>query len=380
MSSVPIAPLGKRVAPGTADRNLLEYIASNDFERVFLVTGKRSFAWFEKKGFIHRVSNLADTMRWSDARPNPEFSNLQQGLEVISGHNPDLVIGVGGGSVLDMAKLLAATYPLQPVGFDTVTGGHADLSMRKPHLILVPTTAGSGAEATHFSVIYRDAIKHSIAGAGLLPDYIVLDPVLVTTGEPGQLAASGLDALSQCIESIWARGATEQSRQRAVEGLRALASSMPSFALGDKSRAGVTQWGSHLGGHAINISKTTASHALSYVLTMRLGVPHGIAVASTLGYFIDHHSKNLEPGDSTNHNLGPLLRIIRDSLGLTNNASAIEYFESLFDQLGLDKPRSYWPQNRHSVGTWLRSANPERLANHPIRLDQKNLAQILEIE
>ena len=380
MTSVPSAPLGERVTPGTADQHIVDYIASKNFQRVLLVTGQRSFSWFEDKGFIDRLSTLVDTERWSNARPNPEFTNLKQGLEVTSGHDPDVIIGVGGGSVLDMAKLLAVLHDRTSADVDAVTTGPVDLSTRKVHLILVPTTAGSGAEATHFSVLYRDDVKYSIAGKGLLPDHIVLDPSLVTGGEPEQLAASGLDALCQCIESIWAKGATSQSQESATEGLRVLARSLVSFVRGDGSVAADIQWASHLGGHAINTSKTTAPHALAYFLTVRLGVPHGVAVASTLGYFIEHHSASAELNDSSTENFNLALEIIREVLGLENGENAVEHFKALFSELGLDGPRTYWPQDNDSINKWLRSANPQRLGNHPLPLGQAELIQILGLD
>ena len=380
MTASPTPPLGERIAPGTADQYLIDYISNKHFKRVFLVTGHRSFSWFEDRGFIDKLSDIAEVTRWSEARPNPEFLNLKEGLEEVAAANPDIIVGIGGGSVLDIAKLLAVLQHRNPADVDAVTSGTLDLTTREVHLALVPTTAGSGAEATHFSVLYRDGAKFSIAGSGLLPDHIVLDPGLVTSGDQMQLAASGLDALCQCVESMWAKSATDQSTKHAVEGLQLVASSLVAFVHADDSLAGDVQWGSHLGGHAINTSKTTASHALSYFLTMRFGVPHGIAVASTLGYFIEHHSKM----GTQNRNSADIpdfaLKQIRESLGLDEADSAIEYFEALFGQLGLATPRSYWPQDSDSVNEWLRSANPERLGNHPVRLGKAELLQILNLE
>lgn len=377
MTPSPIPPLGERVEPETSDRRLLDYIHTKQFRRVLLVTGDRSFSWFDGKRFIGRLSDIAEVTRWSEARPNPEFVNLKEGLEVVATHNPDIIVGIGGGSVLDMAKLLAVLHHRKGAEIDAVTAGTVDLSTREVHLVLVPTTAGSGAEATHFSVLYRDGVKYSIAGRGLLPDHIVLDSSLVTRGESKQLAASGLDALCQCVESIWAKGATEESQRSAVEGLHFVVSSLVGFAHGDSRFAGNMQWGSHLGGRAINTSKTTAPHALSYFLTVRFGVPHGIAVASTLGHFIEHHSKNHVATMGSTDKLGSALKHIREALGLGQADSAIEYFQTLFAQLGLAKPASYWPQDRESVEDWLLSANPERLGNHPVLMCKKDLFQIL---
>ena len=192
MTVSPAPPLGERITPGTADQHVLDYVSNKHFTRVFLVTGHRSFSWFEDRGFIDKLTSIAEVTRWSEARPNPEFLNLKEGLEEVAIANPDIIVGVGGGSVLDMAKLLAVLHQRDLAEVYDVTSGTLDLTTREVHLALVPTTAGSGAEATHFSVLYRDGAKFSIAGSGLLPDHIVLDPGLVTSGDRMQLAASGL--------------------------------------------------------------------------------------------------------------------------------------------------------------------------------------------
>lgn len=377
MAAPYFAPLGEQVEPGTADLRLIEYINDEKFARVLLITGQRSFNWFDEKKLVERISGTAEIFRWSHARPNPEFSNLIHGLQVVSMFNPEVVLGIGGGSVLDTAKLLAALHGKKSSELDNVTSATVELSARNTRLVLVPTTAGSGAEATHFSVLYRDGRKYSIVGGGLLPDCVFLDPHLVVSGEPEQLAASGLDALCQCIESIWAKSATAESQQRAVEGLRAISHSLESFVQGDTSKAKDIQWGSHLSGHAINVTKTTAPHALSYFLTSNFGVPHGIAVASTIGYFIDNHTQVSRLSSSSHDDLSESIRIIRDSLHLNRYSQATEYFQSLFFRLGLGEPRSYWPETSALKAEWIGSADADRLRNHPLPLVAEDLRKIL---
>jgi alcohol dehydrogenase class IV len=279
-----------------------------------------------------------------------------------------------------MAKLLAALYKKPNLNLDTLMTGAPDLDSRNVALILVPTTAGSGAEATHFSVLYRDGVKHSVAEKALLPDHTVLDPHLVTGGSSHLLAASGLDSICQFIVSLWAKGSTIESRKMAPEGLRVVSANLVQFANGDNDSAKAMQWGSHLSGHAINTSKTTAPHALSYFLTTRLGVPHGIAVASTLGYFIDHHTRTAASSHSSHVVFSEATKAIRVGLGLRENDRAIEYFRTLFAEIGLNEPEDYWPQDPALRDEWMNSANPERLGNHPEPLESKDLYEILRLD
>jgi len=366
--SLPGSVFGQRLEAGTVDRHLRNYVADCGFRRALLITGKQSFVWFEEKNFIPSLEGEISVKRWSDFLPNPDSKELREGLTLAQKYDPDVVIGIGGGSVLDMAKLIAALMDNPSSSKDLFVSG-ADFDHRKVSLVLVPTTAGSGAEATHFAVLYRDGVKHSIAGKALNADYIALDSDLVKTASPEQLAASGLDALCQCIESLWSRKTTPSSLDYAEEGLTVLAQNLVAFVKGDSDSAREMQWASHLSGQAINISRTTGPHALSYHLTAEYQVPHGIAAASTVGHFIDHHNELLR-SDSYGFSsaLGRSMGIINRRLGLSGDRAGSIYFSMLFSQLGLTQPERYWPPSVEGRRAWLSSANSERLENHPTDL------------
>lgn len=377
MTPVPSGPIGQVIEPGSAVKHLLDYVRRGNFRRVFIFSGQRSFSWFEANRFVEELRRFVAVTRLAEVRPNPDFDSLRLSVEAVSKNNPDIVIGIGGGSVLDLAKLSRALHDNPTVDPATLTTEAPHLDARATQLVLVPTTAGSGAEATHFAVLYRDGIKHSVAGESLLADHIVLDSALVGGGEPQQLAASGLDALCQCIESLWARAATVESRKTAYEGLVATSSSLVGMVQGDKGLAKPLLWGSHMSGRAINISKTTAPHSLSYYLTTHFGVPHGIAVASTIGHFIDHFLVTIDRNGPVTQYEREAVSSIRRVLELNENQTAVNYFDVLFLQLGLQSPQHFWPREPLLVEEWLRSANQERLQNHPLHLDPEDLPKIL---
>ncbi len=361
-------PFGTRIQQGTADSYLLDYIANGGFDRVFLVSGKKSFKWFLDRDFVKALKEGAEVMQWSNFSPNPRYEHLLNGLKKAQSFAPDLVLGVGGGSVLDMSKLVAGLIdkegqPIQETFW-------AKRERRKASLVLVPTTAGSGAEATHFSVLYKDGVKHSISGPTLAPEKIVLDVALIQSGTKPQKAASGLDALCQCIESIWAKGKTPESLIYAVNGLKLVSENLIGFVKGDDSKAPAMQWGAHLSGHAINISKTTAPHALSYYLTNELQVPHGIAVASTIGYFIDFHNRPVDRNHSaTIRSLNESMAIINKVLGLSGRDAGVAYFQEIFRELELEPIEYYWPKQHEKWDEWFTSVNLERFSNQPIGPD-----------
>src|SRR5690606_31263398 len=132
------------------------------------------------------------------------------------------------------------------------------ITERSLSMILAPTTSGSGSEATRFAVVYIGSDKHSIAGDAMLPDAVILDPVLTMSASPYQRATSGIDAVAQATESLWAAGADDTSRTFARDALRVLIPALPRFVdSADGQAAADMAEGSHLAGRAIDISRTT---------------------------------------------------------------------------------------------------------------------------
>jgi alcohol dehydrogenase class IV len=150
-------------------------------------------------------------------------------------------------------------------------------------LAAVPTTAGSGSEATHFAVLFVDQKKYSVAHSTLRPRWAILDPSLTHSAPRRVAAAAGLDALCQSIESLWSLKADSSSVALASEALRLVAGNLFAAVMSREPEAQAKlALGSHLAGRAINRSFTTVCHALSYPLTSQHGVPHGLAAAATL--------------------------------------------------------------------------------------------------
>src|SRR5690606_31046129 len=142
-----------------------------------------------------------------------------RGLSVMTEFRPDVVLGVGGGSAMDMAKLMCAYEPIDAHQLHAAISSGDRITSRRPRLVLAPTTSGSGSEATHFAVVYIGDEKFSVAGAPMLPDAVIIDPLLTTSSTPYQRATSGIDAVAQAIESLWAAGATSLSRRYARHAL-----------------------------------------------------------------------------------------------------------------------------------------------------------------
>jgi alcohol dehydrogenase len=364
--------------PG-AVTSLPDVAVSLGASRVLLVCGQRSFEASGAADVLPQLRNVADVERWDAFAPNTDSGDLADGLEVLRSFGPDLVLGVGGGSAMDMAKLLVAYADTRgDIRVTIEAGGRIDA--RDHRLVLVPTTSGSGSEATHFAVVYVDDEKHSVAGPGMRPDRVLLDPRLSRSGSDYQRATSGIDAVCQAIESLWATGATEESRRYARTGLRLLLDHIAPFvqAPSDENAEPVAL-GSHLAGRAIDVSKTTAAHALSYGLTKRHGISHGHAVALTLGPFLEVHADasagDLQPGiDPEVH--ATAMHEILTALGADDGPAAAGRFRSLLQTLGLDSSLQRLGA-ADDLEALVAGVNLERLRNNPVAFDAPGLHAIL---
>jgi alcohol dehydrogenase len=358
-------------------------VTSLGARRVLLVTGTRSFEASGAERLLPGLEAVAQVRRWNDFRPNTDSQDLVAGLQVVADFVPDLVLAVGGGSAMDMAKLLCAYQGLTGTKqvLDAIRTGDK-IERRRLALVLVPTTSGSGAEATRFAVVYIGDDKFSIAGPAMLPDTVVLDPTLTTSGSPYQRATSGIDAVAQAIESLWATGATDRSRGFARQALRLLLPNIETFVNeGGTEASRRMALGSHLAGRAIDISRTTAAHALSYGITKGYGVSHGHAVALTLGPFIESHAAaapgDLQPGVHPDRHREVLSEVLH-RLGAADASEVHERFTSLLRRIGLEPSLGAVgiedAEQRHAL---VHGVNVERLGNNPVLFDEAGLTAIL---
>lgn len=190
-----------------------------------------------------------------------------------------IIVAVGGGTVIDIAKIIGLSVSNGLLAVENILDNPVGLANSIP-TICVPTTCGTGSEATHFAVVYSCGKKYSIAHQSMRPGIAILDWRFLVALPERIRNATVLDALSQAIESIWANGSNDDSTQYAVEAIKSILRGLD--ATTDAERLKCLHDGSYFSGKAIDISKTTASHAISYPLTARFAIPHGIAVFLTL--------------------------------------------------------------------------------------------------
>ncbi|WP_162600385.1 iron-containing alcohol dehydrogenase [Streptomyces sp. CS147] len=260
--------------------------------RVFVVHGRRSFQEGAAAAAVGRID--ADVRCFAGVRPNPDVEQVREAVALAREFSPDAVVGIGGGSAMDVAKCVAVLVGCtgDPAKYLSEPGSIPD--SRTTTLTQVPTITGSGSELTSFATIYVGHHKHSLDHPSARADHVLIDPDLAATVPVPTAAASALDALAQAVESAWAVAATAESRDTAIRALETLLPPLDvATGRGDFADAGLRAElarGAALAGAAINTSRTTAAHALSYALTARHGIAHGAAVGLHLRWLIGHNA------------------------------------------------------------------------------------------
>ncbi len=365
---------------GSASR-LGEVLDQLGARAVFLVCGRSSFAGSGAEAATKGALAARRVTRFDDFSPNPTSDEVTRGVAALRGAGAHAVVAVGGGSALDLAKLVNACAAQDGDAVDYLTG-RRKLAVRGLPLIAVPTTSGSGAEATHFATVYVDGVKHSAASQLMLPDHAILDPALTASLSPAITASTGIDALAQGIESYWSVAATDASRERAREAIVRAARSLPAAVAGGSERARQEMMtAANLAGKAIDVSRTTAPHALSYAITIGFGVPHGHAVGLTLADILDHNAAVVE-GDVCHPMGAEFVRArvaeITEALGCAEARQASDRLREMMSAIGLETRLRNLGVARSDLEGLVRSVNDERLSNNPRRLPAPAIGRILE--
>ena len=357
----------------------LRYLKNSaDFnsKRLLIVSGKKSFHMSGGAAMVENGLNCKSITYFSDFETNPKANDAIKGARLAEANNIDAILAIGGGSVLDMAKLIKA-FIYQQGNEDAIIYGDACVNESTDlPIIAVPTTAGSGSESTHFAVIYKDKIKYSIAATTLLPNKVILDGSLLMSATSHQKACNILDALAQSIEASWAVKSNDAVRKKSFLAARMIVKSGAEYVKSIKNpelfQTVITA--SNLAGQSINITKTTAPHAWSYGLTSSYGVPHGLAVWFTMPMvFQIHYERSLHDKASRLHKtMLELLNIF--NIKKTENCADLlnKYCEMLqvsvsFDRLGITK------DDRIRL---MEEVNMERMSNNPVQFTKAEQEKI----
>ncbi|WP_417262893.1 iron-containing alcohol dehydrogenase [Celeribacter sp.] len=312
--------------------------------------------------YVDRLSLSGDIMVIANVPPEPDLPSFNAVLEQARTHAPDLIVGLGGGSVLDVAKLVAALWD----GTQTLTEvvGPNKIAGRNTPLAQVATTAGTGSEAGIRALITDPETKSKLAveSPHLIADLAVLDPELTYSVPPAVTAATGVDAMAHCVEAFtninahdlidgYARmgfGLVGKYLKRAVED-----------GTDSEARAGM-MLASYYGGICLGPVNTAAGHALAYPLGTRLSLPHGLANAIIFPHVLAFNQP-VAPAKTAE---------VAEALGLRNVGSQEALKAAAFEfcrDLGIEMHLKAHGAQEQDLGTWAEEAHAIRrlMDNNP---------------
>ena len=218
-------------------------------------------------------------INYQNVPSNPTLEYAEKMVEKAASASATEVESVGGGSTIDVGKYVA-------------------FKLRIPHTV-IPTTAGTGSEVTKFAVFIKENKKITIESEELIPDNYILDPSRIVNLNKEQTASTGLDALCQAIESYWSPRATSESRFYAKKAIRFASKNLLdswTYPHSETLRQKMLE-AANFSGRAINTTRTSICHAISYPLTIHYGIPHGFACAATMPFFIRYFNFKMIDAD-----------------------------------------------------------------------------------
>jgi alcohol dehydrogenase len=276
--------------------NLLPEVERFSPKKILVVTDPA----LEKIGLVQRVTNPLvergyDVEIYTDVVPEPPLETGEKLVSFTREGKFDLVIGVGGGSAMDLAKLAAvlAVHEGKVADYLNLTGTRKVEKKGLPK-ILIPTTSGTGSEVTNISVLSLDTTKDVVTHNYLLADVAIVDPQLTVSVPPRVTAATGIDALTHAVEAYVSVNASPTSDGVALQAIRLIARSLrKAVENGTDKQARIDMSnGSYLAGLAFFNAGVAGVHALAYPLGGQFHIPHGESNAVLLPYVMGYIRKS----------------------------------------------------------------------------------------
>lgn len=349
-------------------------------KKLFLVVDS-SFPFLNIKETIEALE--VEKVSFSDFTPNPFYEQVCKGIDLLKTEVCDAILAVGGGSAIDVAKCIKLAV-LAAEGNDAIIPPLVNTRVAcdgsKLPFIAIPTTAGTGSESTHNAVMYYEGSKQTVTNDGVLPDYALLEPSVLKTLPLYQKKCTMMDALCQGIESWWSVNSTEESYEYSRKAIELIMQNWRAYIFdNDEEAAENIMLGANYGGRAINVTATTAAHAMSYKITSLYKLPHGHAVAICFPeiwqYMLDNTDKCIDARGAAY--LNNIFACISRSLGVQTPKEAIALFRQMMKDMELANPEAV--EREKELVTLSSSVNPIRLKNNPVGLDVETIRGLYEV-
>lgn len=308
---------------------------------------------------------------FTNFKSNPKYEDVLEGIKEFKNNNCDLIMGIGGGSAIDVAKTIKAFVTLS----DADNYLKQQILDNNIPLIAVPSTAGTGSESTHFAVIYYEGKKYSIDDNSILPKYVLLEPKFLESLPLYQKKSTLLDALCQAIESYWSVNSNDESKEYARQAIRIILDNYMEYINENKEVYQKIMEASNYSGRAINISKTTAAHAMSYKITSLYGISHGHAVAICLPHIWEYMINNMDKVVDYRGKcyLEEVFNDLDSMFCCNNHKDTLIKLKEILNDINLQYLNVV---NETNIEELVSSVNENRLKNNPVFLDTKTIEKI----
>lgn len=364
----------RMITPGDNYIGLDNWIKETGCKKILLVCDGSIFYQKEFNAHLNGIDKLGvEIIGFRDFQPNPLYENVQDGVKLFRRKRCDAIIAIGGGSAMDVAKCIKLYSNLPGDGKEGSWLTSEYIPNDLPFLA-IPTTAGTGSEATRYAVIYFDGKKQSVTSESFIPGTVLMDPNTLITLPPYQKKSTMCDALCHAIESFWSVNSTEESKTYSKAAIQGVMENIEGYLENtEDGRAGMLR-AANLAGKAINITQTTAGHAMCYKITSLFKSAHGHAAVLCdrilFTWMVENTDKCTDPRGQ--EYLRGTLDEIGQAMGCANGKAGADKLVEIFDALELEVPfatEEQYEELRTSV-------NSVRLKNHPIQLNEETIDEL----
>ena len=357
--------------------DIKKFLHDKNFKKIFVLCGMKSFVTSGAKIFFDSLLINKEIKLFYKNSELPILEELIKIISDIKDFKPDLILAVGGGAVIDYAKI-ANAVDIKDNLKDLIVNYSYPFKNKYTKLAVIPTTAGSGAEVTSNAVIYVDGIKHSFESELLIPDNFFLIPEFLISAPNKIKASAGFDAIAQALESLVSKKSNEKSVEYASKSLRISINSFISF-INNPNLKNATEMSiaSNLAGRAISISKTTAPHATSYPFTSLFNISHGHAVGLFFEDFFKFNYDNLSKSETSFDLIKRFDLIFKlfDVDNITDFSKQILLIKSQANlECNLNNLNINVNKNSEKI---IRGINLLRLGNNPVKISEKDILNII---
>ena len=317
----------------------------------------------------------------------PATFTVEDGVAAAKEGNCDLVISIGGGSVIDAGKAIAAMMNNEGALLDylEIVGHGKPLLKPSAPFIAIPTTAGTGAEVTRNAVLAspEHKVKVSLRSPHMLPRLAVVDPELTYDLPPGLTASTGLDALTQLIEPFVCRRANPMTDGFCIEGIQRAARSLREAVFNGQNKSAREDMAvaSLFGGLALANAGLGAVHGFAGPIGGSFPAPHGAICAVLLPQVMAANLRALrerDPASSALRRYDRIAALLADSPQATADAG-VEWVQKLVDELRIPKLSKYGVREENIIELAAKAANASSMKANPIALTPDELAQTLRL-